>query len=130
MNHQGILTPTAIMVHRKELVQQICLTLAEEGIHHNVIAARSTIRGIIGAERRMFHQSFYNPNSIVSVISVDTINARFESYRQWGKGIKQWITDEAAHVLKENKWGKAISIFPNARGLGVTATPERLDKKG
>lgn len=121
---------TAIMVHRKELVQQICLTLAEEEIPHNIIAARKDIKGIIAAERRMFSRQFYNPHSQVSVISVDTLNARYDVYKEWCKGIQQWITDEAAHVLKENKWGRAISYFENARGLGVTATPERLDKKG
>jgi len=27
-------------------------------------------------------------------------------------------------------WGRAVSLFPNAYGLGVTATPERLDGLG
>jgi len=130
LNNQGAGFPTAIMVHRKELVQQICLTLAEEEIPHNIIAARKDIKGIIAAERRMFGKQFYNAQSSVTVISVDTLNARYETYKHWCKGIRQWITDEAAHVLKENKWGKAISYFENARGLGVTATPERLDRKG
>lgn len=121
---------TAIMVHRKELVQQICLTLAEENISHNIIASVKDIRGIIAAERQLHGRQFYDPNSTVTVISVDTLNSRFEKYTTWAKGIKQWITDEAAHVLKENKWGRAAAYFPNARGLGVTATPERLDKKG
>lgn len=128
-NPNGAL-PTAIMVHRKELVQQICLTLAEEGISHNIIAARKDILGIIAAERRMFKKQFYNASSIVSVISVDTLLSREEIYKPWTKTVRQWITDEAAHVLKDNKWGKAIAMFENARGLGVTATPERLDRKG
>jgi len=45
--------PTVIMVHRKELVQQISITLAEEGITHNIIAPRNVINGIIAAQRRM-----------------------------------------------------------------------------
>ena len=122
--------PTAIMVHRKELVQQICLTLAEEEIPHNIIASRKDIKGIIAAERRMFNKQFYNPYSTVTVISVDTLVSRGEVYKDWVKSIKQVIIDEAAHVLRENKWGKAFAMFPNARGLGVTATPERLDRKG
>jgi len=121
---------TAIMVHRKELVSQICLTLAESEIEHNIIASRTDIRGIIKAERRKLKRSFYQPNSKVSVISVDTLNSRKDNYRDWAKGITQVITDEAAHVLKENKWGRAHSLFTNARSLGVTATPERLDRKG
>lgn len=123
-------TPTAIMVHRKELVQQISLTLAEEGIYHNLIASRKDIAGIIKAQRRMFGKQFYNSHANVTVISVDTLIARQDIYKNWVLNIRQWITDEAAHVLKENKWGKAIALFVNARGLGVTATPERLDRKG
>lgn len=34
------------------------------------------------------------------------------------------------HVLQANKWGKAAELFPNAKGLGVTATPCRADGKG
>ena len=130
LSDQGLAFPTAVLVHRKELVQQICLTLAEEGIHHNIIASRKDIKGIIAAERRMFGKSFYNASSIVTVISVDTLNSRYEVYKDWCLQVRQVIIDEAAHVLKENKWGKAFSYFPNARGLGVTATPERLDRKG
>lgn len=122
--------PTAIIVHRKELVQQICLTLAEEGVQHNIIAARKDIKGIIAAERRMFNQQYYDPNALVTVISVDTLKAREDVYKHWVLGIRQVIVDEAAHVLAENKWGYAISLFKNARILGVTATPERLDRKG
>jgi superfamily II DNA or RNA helicase len=33
-------------------------------------------------------------------------------------------------VLKKNKWGLAFGMFPQAVGLGVTATPERADGRG
>lgn len=124
---------TAILVHRKELLQQISLTLAEEGIIHNIVAQPATIRGIIGAQRLTLGKQFYNANSTVSVVSVDTLCSKRGQthYKKWAEQIEFWIIDEAAHVLKENKWGKAISMFVNAiRGLGVTATPKRLDKKG
>lgn len=126
----GVKLPTAIQVHRKELVQQISLTLAEEDIPHNIIAPRNVILGIVAAQRRTLRKSLYNYNANVTVVSVDTLNARIKDHIEWAKKIKLWITDEAAHVLKENKWGRAISYFPNAIGLGVTATPERLDKRG
>lgn len=122
--------PTAIMVHRKELVQQISLTLAEEEIQHNIIAPRPTILGIVGAHRRVTGRQFYDYNAPISVISVDTLNARISKHMNWAKSIRFWITDEAAHLLKNNKWGRAVEYFPNAIGLGVTATPERLDKRG
>lgn len=48
----------------------------------------------------------------------------------WFRSVTLWVTDEAHHLLVENKWGKAASLFPNAKGLGVTATPLRADGKG
>jgi DNA repair protein RadD len=122
--------PTAILVHRKELVQQISLTLAEEMIVHNIIAPRPVILGIVAAHRRVLKKQFYDYNSPITVVSVDTLNARILKHEKWAKSIRLWITDEAAHLLRNNKWGKAIENFPNAIGLGVTATPRRLDKKG
>jgi DNA repair protein RadD len=123
-------TPTAIIVHRKELVQQISLTLAEQGYVHNIIAPRAVILGIVASQRRVLRKQFYDYNSIVTVVSVDTLNARAKKHEAWAKKIKLWITDEAAHLLKNNKWGKAVELFPHAIGLGVTATPRRLDKRG
>lgn len=123
-------TPTAIIVHRKELVQQISLTLAEEEITHNIIAPRPVILGIVGAHRRVLTKQYYDYNSNITVVSVDTLNARINKHEKWAKSIRLWITDEAAHLLKNNKWGRAVEYFPNAIGLGVTATPQRLDKKG
>ena len=123
-------TPTAILVHRKELVQQISLTLAEEGVTHNIIAPRPSILGMVAAQRQLFGQQFYNYMAPVTVVSVDTLNARIAAHEKWAKSIGLWITDEAAHLLRNNKWGKAVEYFINAKGLGVTATPQRLDKKG
>lgn len=122
--------PTAIMVHRKELVQQISLTLAEEEIVHNIIAPRPVISGIVAGHRRVLRRQFYDYNANITVVSVDTLNARILRHEAWAKNIRLWITDEAAHLLKNNKWGRAVEYFPNAIGLGVTATPQRLDKKG
>lgn len=122
--------PTAIAVHRKELVQQISLTLSEEGIEHNIIAPPKVIKGIIAAQRHLCKKQFYNHAANITVISVDTLNSRILSYEKWAKSIRLWITDEAAHLLRANKWGRAVEYFPNAIGLGVTATPERLDKRG
>lgn len=122
--------PTAIMVHRKELVQQISLTLAEESIMHNIIAPRPVIQGIVAGHRQVLRKQFYDYRSPITVISVDTLNSRIDVHADWAKNILLWITDEATHLLKNNKWGRAVSYFPNAKGLGVTATPQRLDKRG
>lgn len=121
---------TAIIVHRKELVQQICMTLASQGIVHNILAPRNVILGIISQQRLDFKRQFYDHTAPITVISVDTLNARILRHEKWAKSVRFWIVDEATHVTKVNKWGRAIEYFPNAIGLGVTATPERLDKRG
>lgn len=120
----------AIIVHRKELLSQISLTLCEEEIIHNIIAPPNVARQIIALQRMQFNKQFYHHASKVSIISVDTFNARADRYEDWVKSVDIAIIDEAAHVLKNNKWGRALSIFPKATKIGFTATPERLDKKG
>ena len=49
---------------------------------------------------------------------------------KWAPTVTLWVTDEAHHVLEDNKWGKAVTLFGRAKGLGVTATPERSDRAG
>ena len=122
--------PVCIAVHRKELVSQLCMTLSSFGLFHNIIASRPTIRGIIAEQRKKFGKQFYSYKSDVTVVSVDTLNSRIEQHRAWANNVQVWIVDEAAHLLAENKWGKLVDHFPNARGLGVTATPQRLDRQG
>jgi len=40
------------------------------------------------------------------------------------------VVHNCHHLLRENKWGRALDMFPNARGLGLSATPYRADGKG
>lgn len=122
--------PTTIKVHRKELVAQLCMTLAQLDIPHNIIAQKATILEVIEAERRAHDKSFYDINSPITVVSVDTLLSRMDKYKNWGEQQRVWILDEAAHQLKSNKWGKVTACMPNAIGVGFTATPQRLDKKG
>lgn len=122
--------PTLMMVHRKELVSQISLSLSKMGIIHNIISPATVIRQIIGLHRMEYGRHFYDTKSKVTLVSVDTFNARAHKHEHLRNEIKYWICDESHHLLKENKWGRIVNLFPNAKGLGVTATPERLDKKG
>lgn len=39
------------------------------------------------------------------------------------------VVHNCHHVLTGNKWGNAVTLFPRARGVGVTATPVRADRK-
>lgn len=120
----------AIMVHRKELLSQLSITLCRFGIVHNIIAPANIARQIIAVQRTETGKQYYNHASPVAIISVDTLNSRATQYVTWIKNVDQVLVDEAAHLLKDNKWGRAVNLFPKAKVIGFTATPERLDKKG
>lgn len=120
-----------VMAHRTELIGQMSLHVANRGIKHRIIGSASTVAQVIAEHRREFNgRSFVNPDANCSVASVDTLVSRIDTLKDWGAQIDDWTIDEAHHVLKGNKWGRAITLFPNARGLGVTASPRRADGMG
>lgn len=118
------------IAHRKELVGQIAMAFAMQKIPHRVIGPASTVRGIVKAQMQALGTSYYDPQAKVAVAGVDTLINRGEELRNWLPSVTLWVQDEAHHVLKSNKWGKAAAMFPNAKGLGVTATPLRADGRG
>jgi DNA repair protein RadD len=120
-----------IIAHRKELVGQMSLHIAARGIKHRIIGPPKTVSSIVAKHRRMFNgYSFVSPTAHCSVAGVDTLISRAEDLTPWAKQQDFWTIDEAHHVLVANKWGRAVAMFPNAFGLGVTATPQRADGMG
>lgn len=125
-----------IGAHRNELVGQMSLHIARRGIPHRVIAAKSTITEVTALHRQEFNgRSFVNPSSNCAVSSVDTVIARAENLKHWLSQVDHWTMDEAHHCVGNdhrdpNKWGRFIALLPNARGLGVTASPRRADGMG
>lgn len=97
-----------ILVHRQELVDQTCRTLHAFGVPHGVIAAGRT------PDRSL----------PVQVASVQTYVRRLGIFKP-----ALIIADEAHHATA-GSWRKVIDANPQARVLGVTATPERLDGRG
>ena len=118
------------IAHRSELVGQISMALAREGVRHDIMASKATIRTIVAKHMKEFGKTFYDPRAKWRVGSVDTIIRRDPAIDPWFKMVTLVLQDEAHHVLECNKWGRAMLMFPNARTLGVTATPERADGKG
>ena len=121
--------PSIAIAHRVELVSQISLTLARNGIRHNIIAQKSAIKEIISIHMHELRRSYYDPQSRTIVAGVDTL-LRLDTTTTWFKDISLVVQDEGHHPLKTNKWGTASRLFPNARGLYPTATPCRADGKG
>jgi DNA repair protein RadD len=186
-DHNGA---SCTIAHRQELVSQISLAFARNGVRHRIIGPKKIIRAVVQLHMVEVGASYYDPNARASVAGVDTImswcgtgvdgDTYFEETpsgdkllygpRQngyWGKPTKldndalkphgvltgkrppkdvsdsirryaptvtKWVTDEAHHLGapggKRNKWMKAVDLFPNALGLGVTATPVRADGAG
>lgn len=120
----------AVIAHRNELVGQMSMHVARRGIPHRIIGSDATVRQITQMHREEFKRSFVNPSAATAVVGVDTLVSRADKLAAWAKQTDRWVIDEAHHVLRENKWGKAVDMFPNAQGLGVTATPQRADGKG
>lgn len=119
------------LAHRSELVSQMSLTLAKHGIRHRVIASAATCKIISALHMVEIGKDYTNPNARVAVASVDTL-VNIKPDDALFKQTSLVICDEAHHCLRENKWGKAIGMFnhPQRRVLGVSATPERADRKG
>src|SRR6478736_1548380 len=120
----------AVIAHRSELVTQTSTALAREGVRHRVIGPDSLRRNCVSLQMDRIGRSFYDPQARVGVCGVDTLVNRDAKADPWFSQVGLWVQDEAHHVLRDNKWGKAVTMFPNAYGLGVTATPSRADGKG
>jgi DNA repair protein RadD len=121
----------AIVAHRNELVSQMSIHIANRGIAHRIVGSDATIAQITRLHRETYNgQSFINPSALTGVVGVDTLLHRRESLADWAHKIDRFYIDEAHHVLKTNKWGKAVELFDRAHGLGVTASPERPDGMG
>ncbi len=122
---------SCVIAHRQELVTQISMSLARAGVVHRIISPANVRRGIETQHRREFKRTFYDAGAKVGVAGVDTLVRKTKQQLSgWAEQVTLWVQDEAHHVLEDNKWGKVIHLFPNARGLGVTATPLRADGKG
>jgi len=122
-----------LMAHRRELIGQISMALADEGILHNILCAQKVKTYISTQHVKQTGQSFYSTNEKrIFVASIDSLKpvdiAWFVAH-----GVKmRWTLDETHHLLRTNKWGKVITQFDNvgAWGLGVTATPVRSEGSG
>lgn len=131
MAHENSIEPGASVdiAHRQELVSQMSLALARNGVRHRIIGGDHVIKTCVRIHMEEVGNSFYHPQSIVGVAGVDTLG-NMEGNDPWFQQVRLWETDEAHHLLAENKWGRACAKFPNARGVGWTATPGRADGKG
>lgn len=117
------------VAHRNELVGQMSLALAREGVRHDIIAPDNIVRQIVTNHLEEIGQSFYNPRANWKVSGVDTLIKRALD-PNWKRAVTEVHIDEGHHVLRDNKWGSAFNLFENARGFFPTASCYRADGKG
>lgn len=99
-----------ILTHRDFLHAQVSGALKKFDVSHGSLKGGS--RGI--------------SRQPVMVSSVFTLAKRLQHY----PAPDLIIGDECHHFTLGSTWGKAVNAFPNARVLGVTASPCRLDGQG
>lgn len=122
-------TPACAIAHRQELVGQMSLALNREGVEHGIIAPKAVQRQIIALHHDTHGYSKYSYRADTRVAGVDTL-LNHDTKDRWLSQVGLVVQDEGHHVLKENKWGRAMAFFPNARGLFPTAHAIRADGAG
>jgi DNA repair protein RadD len=100
---------TAILTHRRELVHQASDKLSLIDVPHGILAA--------GLDR--------DHDAPTLVMSAATALRRFDQLPEFDFV----ILDECQHSVSPS-WMRLLSRWPQAKILGATATPERLDGKG
>lgn len=111
-------TPNKMLViaHRKELIDQIDKSLGVFHVAHSVLTGPKEQRNLS------------NP-VIVSSIQTITHKANEGDVERLRSRIHFVIIDEAHHAMA-NTYRKLWKMFPDARFLGVTATPWRMNHSG
>lgn len=99
------------VVERRTLVKQTHAAFAKFGIEAGIIMAGHS----------------YHPEKRIQVASVDTIRTRADELGWLNPALL--FTDEA-HLSHSDKYNLVRKMFPQARELGLTATPARKDGKG
>lgn len=96
------------LVHQSELLQQTSEALWQQKLEHGMIAPGKR-------ESKL----------PVQVASVQTLVRRLDRYQE-----PDLIVTDEAHRAAALTYQKIIDAYPNARVIGLTATPQRTDGKG
>ena len=102
-----------IVAHRIELIEQISENLDKYGITHGIIAGGKT-------------RDLTKP---IQVASIQTITHHTNREVIQDINVSFVIIDEAHHSMA-NSYKSLWNMFPNAKRLGVTATPWRMNHSG
>lgn len=101
-----------IVVHRRELVEQI----------------RDTLNTMLGCPYSTLDTTspLLSENSRIKVMSIQWLSRHYQDMAEKPSLI---VIDEAHHAVAKT-YAEVMNAYPEAKKLGVTATPCRLNKKG
>lgn len=99
-------------VHRQELLDQTIQTFREFSLPHGIIAA--------GYTPYLAQQ--------IQIASIDTLRARLAA--GWRIPATDLFAIDEAHHAVSKSWSAVKSYFSQAKVIGASATPERLDGRG
>lgn len=97
------------IVHRQELIEQSSIAFAKADIPHGFVCAGEPI----------------NPFVPIHICSIDTLKNRMERLAN----PDLMVFDEAHHTAAAG-WRRVFDSYPDAKKVGLTATPCRLDGQG
>lgn len=98
--------------HRRELVDQTAGTFKKFGIDFGFIASGYP----------------FNPNATVQICSIDTLKGRvLKMHPEQLPDLAVW--DETHHIAAAG-WSRVKDYLTDAKHVGLSATPQRLDGKG
>ena len=119
-----------IVVHRRELVEQIKETLeASHNVKCEMLNATHNVKcEMLNVKRgkQLDSSLFTFHSSLIKVFSIQWLSRHYQEMEEKPSLI---IIDEAHHAVAKT-YKEVMDAFPEAKKLGLTATPCRLNRRG
>lgn len=107
-DHNG---PCCAIAHHQDMIIQISLMLARNGIRHRIVAPESVIRGIIKLHANSFGKSFHDDQSDIGVAGVYTLVKR-----RVEPELSNWLNTLNLQVYDGGtQWGEVERMSPKAK---------------
>ena len=115
-----------IVVHRRELVEQIKETLAKQ-LDSSLFVLHSSLTSLRSSLNPLDSSLFTLRSSLITrVFSIQWLSKHYHELEEKPSLI---IIDEAHHAVAKT-YKEVMDAYPEARKLGLTATPCRLNRRG
>jgi superfamily II DNA or RNA helicase len=105
-----------VIAHRREIITQTRDKLVANGLNPGVVLA--------GLEDEL------RPFAEVQVAAIQTLHARAVRSKRMAMPAATYLIIDEAHHARAKTYQKLLDIYPDARVIGLTATPCRGDGKG